>query len=189
MYSPKRNCPASFLISQSCICGWFKYSHDRSTSFLQQNRQTDRGNIYVNRSPKQECRNWEWGRAVSFLGIFFLFRIFGIVSLQCIGRGYNSPQLLFIYEESQRAEHPAEVAMPPSSLTCLQLGASLDLITRVTGYPEPRVTFYRGDTRLANNENYVVGKWLNFCFFFADLKGLSHQIDFKNFDKNLQNLA
>jgi hypothetical protein len=50
------------------------------------------------------------------------------------------------------------VAVPPASLTCLQLGASLDLVTRVTGYPEPRVTFYRGDTRLANNENYVIGK-------------------------------
>jgi hypothetical protein len=72
------------------------------------------------------------------------------------------------YAESQRAEHPAEVAVPPSSLTCLQLGASLDLLTRVTGYPEPRVTFYRGDTRLANNENYVIG---NFCFFFAFLNG------------------
>jgi hypothetical protein len=33
--------------------------------FLQQNRQTDRGNICINRSPKHECRNWEQGSFIS----------------------------------------------------------------------------------------------------------------------------
>jgi hypothetical protein len=28
------------------------------------------GILYINRSPKHKCRNWERGRAVSFLGIF-----------------------------------------------------------------------------------------------------------------------
>ncbi len=37
--------------------------------FLQQNRQTDCGE-YINRSQKHECRNWDFGRAVPFLGIF-----------------------------------------------------------------------------------------------------------------------
>ncbi len=57
------------------------YSQDRSTYIhilLQQNRQTVRGNIYISRTQIQECRNWERGHTVSFMGI--LFRIFGIVS-------------------------------------------------------------------------------------------------------------
>jgi|LakMenE18May11ns_1017448.scaffolds.fasta_scaffold9346049_1 hypothetical protein len=37
--------------------------------FLQQNRQTDLWE-YINRSQKQECRNWDCGCAVLFLGIF-----------------------------------------------------------------------------------------------------------------------
>jgi hypothetical protein len=31
--------------------------------------------------------------------------------------------------------------------------------------------------------------WNRFLASFTSLKGLSHEIDFKNFDKNLQNLA
>ncbi len=39
---------------------------------------------YINRSQKHEYGNWERGRAVSCLGIFFSnFFIFGTVSLQC----------------------------------------------------------------------------------------------------------
>jgi len=38
-------------------------------TFLQQNRQTDQGNMYVNRSQKHQCRNWDCSRAVPFLGI------------------------------------------------------------------------------------------------------------------------
>ncbi len=58
------------------------YSQDRSTYFLQQNRQTDGGNIYVNRSQTHECGNWDCGREIPFRGIY-LFRIFGVGSLQC----------------------------------------------------------------------------------------------------------
>jgi hypothetical protein len=36
---------------------------------MQQIRWTDRGNIHINRSQMHECRNWERGRAVSFLGV------------------------------------------------------------------------------------------------------------------------
>ncbi len=63
---------------------WEIYIHIPTTGppiFLQQNRRTDHGNIYINRSPKQECRNWKRVRAVSFLEMFF--QIFGTVSLQC----------------------------------------------------------------------------------------------------------
>jgi hypothetical protein len=38
--------------------------------FLQQNRQTNRGNIYLNRPQTHECGNWDWGRTIPFLGIF-----------------------------------------------------------------------------------------------------------------------
>jgi hypothetical protein len=37
---------------------------------LKPNRQTNLGNIYVNRSQIHGYRNWERGRAVSFLGIY-----------------------------------------------------------------------------------------------------------------------
>jgi hypothetical protein len=53
-------------------------------NFLQQNRQTDRGGIhYINRSQKHECRKWDWGRAVSFLGIVvsnFRYTVFAVWS-------------------------------------------------------------------------------------------------------------
>ncbi len=54
----------------SCVCERFINSQDRSTYFLQQNRQIDCGNIYVNRSLTHERGNWDCGRAISFLGIF-----------------------------------------------------------------------------------------------------------------------
>ncbi len=52
------------------MCERFVYSHDRSANAIQQNRQTDRGNIHINCSQIHECRNWKRGRAVSFMGIF-----------------------------------------------------------------------------------------------------------------------
>jgi hypothetical protein len=38
--------------------------------FLQQNRQADLGNMYINRSQTHECGNWDQGRAIPFLSIF-----------------------------------------------------------------------------------------------------------------------
>ncbi len=47
-------------------------------SLLQKNRWTDRGKIYLAHTYVRECRNWDWGHAVSFLGvinrIFFAVR-------------------------------------------------------------------------------------------------------------------
>jgi len=36
---------------------------------LEENRWTDWGDIYIDRSQTQECGNWDWGRAIPFLGI------------------------------------------------------------------------------------------------------------------------
>ncbi len=65
-------------LTHSCVCERFIYSQDRSTYFLQQNRQSDR-------SQKHEYRNWDWVRAVSFPGIFvsnFWYCVFLVRALQ-----------------------------------------------------------------------------------------------------------
>jgi hypothetical protein len=47
--------------------------------FLQQNRWTDRGNIEIaHRYMNVDCRNWERGRAVSFMRIFVLNFWYGV---------------------------------------------------------------------------------------------------------------
>ncbi len=46
----------------------FIYSHDRSACSAA-GKYVDWSWEYINRSQKDECRMWDWGRAVSFLGI------------------------------------------------------------------------------------------------------------------------
>ncbi len=54
----------------SCVFERFIYSQDKSTYFLQQNRQNHRGNMYIICSQTHECGNWDWGPDIPFLGIF-----------------------------------------------------------------------------------------------------------------------
>ncbi len=82
---PKKNRAASVPFPHLCVCERFIYSQDRSTYFLQQNSQTNRGNtVHINSA--HECGNWDWGRVIPFLFLFweYLFRIFGIVSCSVI---------------------------------------------------------------------------------------------------------
>ncbi len=64
----------------SCVCERSIYSHVGSTYFPAAEL-ADSSWEYINHLQKHECRNWDCSRAVPFLGC--LFRIFGIVSLQC----------------------------------------------------------------------------------------------------------
>jgi len=51
-YFQKRNCPAAVpKFPQSCVCKRFIHSHHR-----------------INHSQIHECGNWDWGRAIPFLG-------------------------------------------------------------------------------------------------------------------------
>jgi hypothetical protein len=64
----------------SCVFERFIYSQDQSTYFLQQNRQTHRGNILF----AHRHMNGEIGtEAPIFLFWEYLFHIFGIFSSQC----------------------------------------------------------------------------------------------------------
>jgi hypothetical protein len=51
----------------SCVGERFIYSQDRSTYFLQQNRQINPWE-YINCSQTHECGNWDCDRAIPFLG-------------------------------------------------------------------------------------------------------------------------
>jgi hypothetical protein len=68
---------------QSCVCGRFIYSHERSTYFPAA-EYVHRSWEYINRTQKHECKKWDYGRAVPFLGIYvsnFRYSIFAFFSL------------------------------------------------------------------------------------------------------------
>jgi hypothetical protein len=77
MYFSSGNCMASVPVS-TFMCLWAiytVYSQDRSTCFLQKNRQIDFLWEYINRSKTHECGNWYCGREIPFLRIFIPFLV------------------------------------------------------------------------------------------------------------------
>jgi hypothetical protein len=80
MYSQKWNCGASLFPKQNYnvlspksythtyIYERFIYFQDRSAYFAAA-KYVDLFWKYINRSQTHECRNWDWGREISFLGI------------------------------------------------------------------------------------------------------------------------
>jgi hypothetical protein len=86
----------------SCVCEQLIKFQDQSTYFLQQNRQIHRGNILI----AHRHMNVEIGTVAAHcaqsLFCEYLFQIFGIGSLQCIGTNtyctiYNSVNTILIY--------------------------------------------------------------------------------------------
>jgi len=67
-YSQKRNFAASEQFPHSCVCERFIYSHDRP-AYSAAGKYVDWSWKYINRSQAHECGNWDWGRAIPFLGI------------------------------------------------------------------------------------------------------------------------
>jgi hypothetical protein len=71
-YSQKRKLrsvsPNFYIHLDSCVCERFIYSHD-VLPISAAGKYVDRSWEYINRSQTHECRNWDWGRAIPFLGI------------------------------------------------------------------------------------------------------------------------
>ncbi len=88
--------------------------------FLQQNRQTDPGNIHIKRSKTRECGNWEWGRTIPFLEIFcFEFSVMCLCSLASADSLHSN----YEYSESSSALKTYLVKSPrvPSQLHATKL--------------------------------------------------------------------
>ncbi len=58
-----------YLLAYSCVCEQFIYSHGSVCLILLQENMWILSWEYINRLPTHECGNWDWGRAISFLGI------------------------------------------------------------------------------------------------------------------------
>ncbi len=68
----------------TCVCERFKHAQDRSTYFPA----ADLSWEYIKRSQTHDCGNWDWGRAVPFLGII-------VLTLNWVNRNVMLPFFLF----------------------------------------------------------------------------------------------
>ncbi len=88
--------------SHSCVCERLIYFHDRS-AYSAAGKYVGRSWEYINRSQTHECGNWDWGRAIPFLGIHKLdFRCnvytveYNIKNIEMKARSLN-PEMLWEY--------------------------------------------------------------------------------------------
>ncbi len=103
---PQSQCPLS------CMHLWAIYSiysHDRS-SCSRLGRPTV--GIYINRSQKHQCRNWERGHAVPFLEIFVsnvLYSVFAVHTTALVWMRYTCFEYCLVWCRDIVRVHPAAV--------------------------------------------------------------------------------
>jgi hypothetical protein len=87
MYSQVRNCAASVPIS-TFTCLWTIYIFSGSVHIFSCSRKGRPSWESINRSQTNECGNWNWCRAIPFLGIFvsnFRYCVFAVCLEGCKG--------------------------------------------------------------------------------------------------------
>ncbi len=82
---------------------------------------------YINRSQKQECRNWDCGRAVPFLGIFVL-NYWYCVFLQCVDKDRRL-QSESQFKETESRDHLLVICLLISGL--VNKGGRHDLLSSI----------------------------------------------------------
>ncbi len=81
----KRIAPPQSQFPHSYVCERFIYSHDRS-AYSAAGKYVDQSWEYINRSQTHECVNWDWRRAIPFLGIHtwdFRFSVHPVSASAC----------------------------------------------------------------------------------------------------------
>ncbi len=88
MCSQKRNCAASVPISTfTCVREWFIHIFQDRSTYFPAAEEAERCWEYINRSQTHEYGNWDWGRAIPFLGIFvsnFRYSGFAVIGRRCL---------------------------------------------------------------------------------------------------------